>query len=138
MKNIRQRIRQRAGDRCEYCHSHQDYILGWLEVDHIKPRILGGSNTLENLCLACELCNQYKRAQTHSIDYQSGQHVPLFNPRLQDWSEHFTWSDDGLEIIGLSPEGRATVFALRMNNELAITVRKNWVKAGWHPPSTKI
>jgi hypothetical protein len=30
--------------------------------------------------------------------------------------------------------GRATVEALRLNNELAVTVRQNWVKADWHPP----
>jgi hypothetical protein len=60
--------------------------------------------------------------------------IILFNPRKQKWYEHFRWSEDGTKIIGLTPCGRATVNALRLNNSLAIVVRKNWVKAGWHPP----
>jgi hypothetical protein len=27
---LRQKVRQRAGNRCEYCLSHQDYIMGQL------------------------------------------------------------------------------------------------------------
>ncbi|WP_202803614.1 hypothetical protein [Spirulina subsalsa] len=60
--------------------------------------------------------------------------VPLFNPRQNQWSEHFTWSKNGTEIIGLTPCGRATVLALNLNNPIAVTVRKQWVSAGWHPP----
>ena len=26
--------------------------------------------------------------------------VQLFNPRKQDWDEHFRWSNDGTQIIG--------------------------------------
>jgi len=58
----------------------------------------------------------------------------LFHPRQQKWSEHFAWSEDGTEIMGLTACGRTTVLALRLNNELAVTVRLNWVQAGWHPP----
>jgi 5-methylcytosine-specific restriction endonuclease McrA len=53
----RQRVRQRAGNRCEYCRCHQDYVMGWLQIDHIIPPIKGGSDAEDNLCLACELCN---------------------------------------------------------------------------------
>jgi hypothetical protein len=41
---------------------------------------------------------------------------------------------DGTRIIGRTPVGRATVEALRLNNEVAVEVRRNWVLAGWHPP----
>jgi len=131
---LRQRIRQRAENRCEYCLSHQDYIMGRLQIDHIQPVAKGGANTEDNLCLACELCNQYKWTQIEAIDPESGELVSLFNPRLQKWQEHFTWSLEGTEIIGITPHGRATIVALRLNNNLAVIVRKNWVKAGWHPP----
>jgi hypothetical protein len=49
-------------------------------------------------------------------------------------TDHFEWVDNGTRILGLSPEGRATVVALKLNNSLAIRVRSNWVQAGWHPP----
>ena len=131
---IRQRVRERAGDRCEYCLSHQDYVLGKLQIDHVQPIAMGGSDAQDNLCLACELCNQYKWTKTHGIDPQTGQLIPLFNPRRQSWAEHFAWSPDGAEIIGLTACGRATIIVLNLNNKLAITVRRNWIRAGWHPP----
>ena len=134
-ESLRQQVRQRAGNRCEYCLSHQDYIMGRLQIDHIQPLAKGGLDIEENLCLACELCNQYKWVQTEYLDPESGETVSLFNPRQQQWKEHFTWSATGTEIIGLTACGRATVAALRLNNNLAVIVRQNWVQAGWHPPS---
>ena len=132
---VRQRVRQRAGNRCEYCLSHQEYVLGQLQVDHVQPVARGGADTEDNLCLACELCNQYKWTRTHGLDPASGEQVALFNPRQDTWAEHFAWSADGTEIVGLTPCGRATIRMLRLNNALAVTVRQNWVRAGWHPPA---
>ena len=40
----RQKVRQRAGNRCEYCLSHQDYIMGRLQIDHIQPLAKGGAS----------------------------------------------------------------------------------------------
>nr|AZB51089.1 ORF [Anabaena sp. UHCC-0232] len=134
-ETIRQKVRERTENRCEYCLSYQDYIMGRLQIDHIQPLAKGGDDTENNLCLACELCNQYKWTQTEDLDSESGEIVALFNPRQQQWQKHFTWSPEGTEIIGLTACGRATVRALRLNNSLAVTVRKNWVKAGWHPPN---
>ncbi len=131
---IRQLVRDRAGNRCEYCLGHQDYIMGRLQIDHFYPTVKGGTDDLDNLCLACELCNQSKWKQTEAIDPETQAIVPLFNPRRQVWSEHFEWVDNGTKIAGLSPEGRATVVALKLNNSLAVRVRWNWVQAGWHPP----
>lgn len=134
-ESLRQKVRQRAENRCEYCLSHQDYIMGRLQIDHIKPLAKGGFNTEDNLCLACELCNQCKWTQTEGFDTESSKLVSLFNPRNQEWNEHFTWNLEGTEIIGITACGRATVVALRLNNNLAMIVRSNWVQAGWHPPN---
>jgi hypothetical protein len=60
--------------------------------------------------------------------------VPLFNPRLQRWSDHFEWSADGIQIVGLTMIGRATVIALQMNNPTIVPARRRWAAAGWHPP----
>jgi hypothetical protein len=108
--------------------------MGRLQIDHVQPIATGGSDDEGNLCLACELCNQYKWVKTHSVDPETGQRLTLFNPRHQMWSEHFNWSSQGAEIVGLTACGRATVIALNLNNRLAVTVRRNWIKAGWHPP----
>ncbi len=74
-ENLRALVRQRAGNRCEYCLSHQDYIMGWLQVDHIYPLAKGGEDSEDNLCLSCELCNQYKWAKTEELDPESGVNV---------------------------------------------------------------
>ena len=131
---LRRRIREQAGNRCGYCRSHQRYVLGILELDHIHPQGRGGTNDEENLWLACHLCNGYKRMQTHGRDPLTGRRVKLFNPRRQRWQRHFIWSTDGTRIIGLTVCGRATVAALQLNTLFAVRVRRAWVEAGWHPP----
>ena len=133
---LRQRVRETARHRCGYCRSHQRYVMGQLEIEHIIPRAKGGSDDESNLWLSCSLCNRYKGSQVTDIDQLNGDTVTLFNPRTQVWSEHFRWSPDGAYLHGVTPTGRATVEALRLNNELAVEVRRNWILAGWHPPET--
>ncbi|MDQ3011350.1 MAG: HNH endonuclease [Acidobacteriota bacterium] len=133
-ESVRQSVREAFGNRCAYCLSSQRYTNSKLEIEHIIPKAIGGSDDELNLCLACRLCNSYKSIQTEAVDPTSNAVVPLFNPRTQAWSEHFQWSRDGVRVIGLSVIGRATVEALQLNNETAVNVRRNWVSVGWHPP----
>jgi hypothetical protein len=109
--------------------------MGTLEIEHLVPRAKGGSDEEDNPWLSCGLCNRYKGAQTSATDPLTGNVVRLFNSRHDKWLEHFRWSTDGVRIEGLTDVGRATVEALKLNNELAVEVRRNWVRAGWHPPS---
>jgi hypothetical protein len=46
---LRDRVRRAAGDRCGYCQSPQRLVLGRLEIEHIRPRAIGGSDDEENL-----------------------------------------------------------------------------------------
>ena len=131
---MRQRVRQAACRRCGYCLSAQEYVWGALEIEHIIPRALGGHDEESNLWLSCGMCNRHKGAQIEGLDPETGQTITLFNPRTQKWPQHFRWNAAGTQIIGLTPVGRATVAALKLNNELAMIVRRNWVQAGWHPP----
>ena len=43
--HVRVHIRAQSGDRCGYCRSHQRYVLGLLEIEHIIPTARGGSDT---------------------------------------------------------------------------------------------
>lgn len=133
-ERLKIKIRQQAVDRCGYCQSLQKYVWGTLEIEHIIPKSKGGSNDEQNLWLACRSCNLYKSDQTYGIDPITDENSPLFNPRTQHWREHFSWSDDGVYIVGLTSCGRATVKALQMNSPCVITVRRAWVSVGWHPP----
>jgi hypothetical protein len=60
--------------------------------------------------------------------------VPLFNPRQMRWDDHFTWSDDTTQMIGINPIGRATVVLLQTNRENMINLRRVLHQQGFHPP----
>ncbi len=94
----------------------------WLEPDHIIPRSrwveFGGGAGLHdapNLAAACVSCNKSKWRHVDGMDPLTGSRYPLFNPRLFDWKDHFAFTDDGIEVVGMSPMGRATINRLRMN-----------------------
>jgi hypothetical protein len=127
---VRDRVRKQAGDRCAYCRSLHKYVLGILEIDHLIPTAKGGTDDEDNLWLACRLCNSYKGTQTHGRDPVTGRRIWLFNPRHQKWSQHFTWSEDGTQIIGKTICGRATVVVFQLNNIIAVMVRREWVAGG--------
>lgn len=132
---VRRRIAQQARHRCGYCQT-QERVSGIpLTLEHIIPRVAGGADEEENLWVSCRLCNEIKGVQTEAIDPQTGRIAPLFNPRNQNWNQHFAWSDDGTEIIGLTDVGRSTVVALSLNTEFRARSRAIWVEAGHHPPS---
>lgn len=81
--SLRHRIRKAARDRCGYCLSSQRYVMATLEIEHIIPRALGGTEDESNLWLSCGLCNRYKGSHTMGIDPLDGERVQLFNPRTQ-------------------------------------------------------
>jgi len=120
--------------RCGYCLTAQRISGAQMHVEHIVPLSYGGTSDEENLWLVCAWCNSYKGDRIHALDLVTEEEVSLFNPRTQRWSDHFRWSDDGIQIIGLTPTGRATVLALRLNNEFILPARRHWVLAGWHLP----
>jgi 5-methylcytosine-specific restriction endonuclease McrA len=74
-QSLRDQVRQRAKQRCEYCQS-AEWLTGLRhELDHILPRYLGGPTTAENLCLACSNCNSHKHAHIQAADPESGEVV---------------------------------------------------------------
>ena len=79
-------------------------------------------------------CNDYKGDRIEATDPLTGEVTRLFDPRHQRWSEHFTWTTPGDEIVGLTAMGRATVVALRLNRPFLAQARRIWVRIGEHPP----
>jgi HNH endonuclease len=132
---VARRVREAAQNRCGYCMSPQHLVMARLEIEHLIPLSKGGSSEELNLWLACPICNGYKADKTEAVDPETKESVPLFNPRFQIWSEHFRWIETGLRLEGQTPIGRATIAALRLNDDLdVLTVRSYWILAGWHPP----
>lgn len=133
--DLRRRVSIEARQRCGYCQTQELVIGSPLEIDHLVPESLGGLTVLDNLWLACSPCNDHKSNRLLLVDPISGDRVPIFNPRQHSWREHFAWSLDSTRIDGLTPVGRATVAALRLNRPSLVLARGLWVAAGWHPPA---
>jgi hypothetical protein len=123
----------RAGNRCEYCRLSQLGQEATFHIDHVIPRVAGGPNTADNLALACVSCSLRKWAKQTAADPDSGEEVPLFNPRTQDWDEHFRW--DGIRVVPLTSTGRATAASLAMNRPLILAIRQEETIRGRHPPT---
>jgi hypothetical protein len=131
---LRQIITARAQNRCEYCKCSADVTTETFSVEHTYPRSLGGGNTLDNLAWSCLGCNGFKGARINAIDPLTKQLAPIFNPRQQNWEDHFSWSPDYREIIGQTPTGRASVLALRLNRKGVVNLRRLLAQVGEHPP----
>jgi 5-methylcytosine-specific restriction endonuclease McrA len=137
----RQRIRQRANFLCEYCHSSEESSASLFTFDHLMPQSLGGNDSEDNLALACHRCNGRRYNFTSGIDPETQTLVPLFNPRQNQWSEHFIWSTDGQKILGITLIGRATIKRLDMNDDFhddgsILRARRLWIRGRWHPPDS--
>lgn len=136
----KQTIRERARYLCEYCHSLERLSANRFTVDHVIPRSLGGSDEINNLALACRRCNERRYNFVASVDPETQEIVPIFNPRQQKWEEHFVWVDQGVVIKGITPTGRATCIRLDLNDlrypesDSIRETRRLWAKTGLHPP----
>ena len=128
----RRQVVQRAGNCCEYCLLHQDLAGSIHQVDHIRAEKHGGQTALDNLALSCTVCNRRKGSDIGTIDPGTGTLVPLFHPRTQRWSAHFKL--EGMHIIGLTAEGRATVELLQLNAIGRLMERAALIQAGRYPP----
>jgi HNH endonuclease len=136
----RLRIRQRANFLCEYCHSSEEASTSLFTLDHLIPQSLGGGDSEDNLALACHRCNGRRYNFTDGIDPETQTSVALFNPRTDLWSDHFIWSADGQNILGITPIGRATLNRLDLNDDFhddgsIERARRLWIRGGWHPPT---
>ncbi|MGI8972368.1 MAG: HNH endonuclease [Dehalococcoidia bacterium] len=118
----RTQVRRRAGNCCEYCGLAQEAVpVVTFHIEHIIPRQHGGGDDPSNLALACYHCNHHKGPNLTGIDPETGEIIPLFNPRTQRWDEHFAL--EGREVVGLTPTGRTTVRVLTMNSDVQQELR---------------
>jgi hypothetical protein len=119
---LRDLVCRRAGNRCEYCQLRQEHLpFTTFHVEHIIPRKHGGDDDPHNLALACDRCNAHKGSNLTGIDPDTGVIVPLFNPRLHRWEDHFVLAD--VTIVGLTAMGRTTVRVLNMNDSRRLRLR---------------
>lgn len=128
---LRRVVTQRAGDQCEYCRFPQTASLFTFEMEHIIAEKHDGITVVENLALSCPCCNRFKGTDLGSIDPETRQLTPFFNPRIQEWSDHFRL--EGGAIVPRTPEGRVTAKILQFNLLERILEREQLISIGEYP-----
>jgi hypothetical protein len=70
-----------------------------------------------------------------SVDKPDGHHkiTALFHPRRDVWSDHFKLEE--AQIVPLTPEGRVTVFVLKLNDPIRVRARQALIEGGRYPSS---
>jgi hypothetical protein len=112
---LRRLVVERAENRCEYCLLPASIAFFPHEIDHVVAEKHGGKTEAKNLAFTCWRCNRRKGSDLGSFDPQTQDFSRLFNPRIQDWREHFTFEDE--QVVGLTPEGRTTISLLHLNSD---------------------
>jgi hypothetical protein len=132
---LRKAVRERAKGRCEYCLLPEAQAFFPHEPDHIIATKHGGQSTRDNLALACFDCNRFKGSDIASIDPERRELTPLFNPRTQEWNEHF--SINGGLIKPRTAIGRVTESVLKLNLQSRVEVREMLASVRRYPPTRK-
>jgi len=132
--SLQRLVVSRARAQCEYCRIPQRLDVMPFCFDHIVAQKHHGLTTESNLAWSCFDCNSYKGPNIAGIDSETSQVVPLFNPRLMSWEEHFTWN--GPELIGRTAIGRVTIDVLKINDPERIDYRRLLQEEGMFPPNS--
>ena len=129
---LRQAVRHRADNCCEYCRLPEAFsFIQPFQIEHVVARKHHGPTTLANLALACARCNLHKGTDLTAIDPLTRRVVSLFHPRRMKWSRHFRW--DGPVLVGRTPTGRATIELLQVDHEDRLALRQDLIEEGLLP-----
>lgn len=123
-----QLVRQRAGNRCEYCLLPQEFSGLRFHVEHIVARQHRGTDDADNLALACPECNCHKGTNLSGVDPDTGKVTQLFHPRRDRWADHFRIVEGS--IVGTTPTGRTTAWLLEMNSSERLRMRQRLFRLG--------
>lgn len=130
--DLRKLIRERSGECCEYCRLPERSSTVMFHIEHIIAVSHGGLTVEANLAYSCAICNHYKGPNIAAADPATGEPTFLFHPRRHVWKNHFKVGDDA-RIEPHTPEGRATVFVLHLNDLPRIEQRKVLILSGNYP-----
>ncbi len=128
---MRETVRRRARFLCEYCYTNERWQYVRFTIDHIIPN---DDDSPENLALACFHCNRRKSNKISVYDERIKKEISLFNPRTDNWKDHFAWSDDKITIIAKTETGKITIDLLELNRERILQIRLADVAVKRHPP----
>ena len=100
-ENIRKAVILRDGCKCMECGKSNCK----LEVHHIKPRRLNGSNTLSNLITLCEVCHQKTEGKEEQYMKHYFEMLGSSDNKNLNYAQHVmigkTWLREQLSMLGL-------------------------------------
>lgn len=126
---IRKLVASRADFRCEYCRKPEIIANFSFHIEHIISRQHGGTDRNANLAFACSWCNWKKGPNIATVLSEDGDLLPLFNPRTQNWNDHF-YVEEGV-ILGKTDIAKGTIRLLDLNTTELILERKELMEAGY-------
>lgn len=130
-EDLRNRVAARADHFCEYCLIHEDDTFFGCQVDHIVSVKHGGPTEIDNLAYACAFCNRQKGSDIGSIVWRTGEFVRFYNPRKDNWKDHFRLN--GARIDSLTDIGEVTVRILGLNETDRILERDTLIAVKRYP-----
>ncbi|MCP5559651.1 MAG: HNH endonuclease [Verrucomicrobiaceae bacterium] len=98
------------------------------QIDHVVAEKHGGNDDPANLAWACYRCNTHKGPNLAGMAGQPPKLCRLFNPRTDQWDEHFRWS--GPTLLGKTPIGKATISVLCINRVDSTLLRRSLIAEG--------
>lgn len=126
--SLRAIVIRRAKNACEYCLIHQKNLFHKCHIDHIISVRHGGATSIDNLALACSLCNRNKAADVGTFLFEKNRFTRLYNPRKDSWKRHF-YIENGL-IQPHNSIGMATVKLLDFNEIERVIDRRYLLQVG--------
>ena len=88
VREIRERLIISDGMRCQGCGWEPPYS-DYLQVDHKKPRSLGGVDEMDNFALLCDPCNRFK---SNKLTLAELRQVRVEEERMNaDWWQEERW-----------------------------------------------
>jgi 5-methylcytosine-specific restriction endonuclease McrA len=130
--SLRKQVIARALGRCEYCHLPEAVSFYTFHIDHIRSIKHGGQSVGQNLAYACPDCNYAKGSDIGTyLDEDDDQLIRFFNPRRDNWHDHFELQNGA--IVGITPVGQATERVFRFNDPEQLIFRQQLIALGLFP-----
>jgi hypothetical protein len=132
-EKLRRAVTARARGLCEYCRSPEHFTPARYSLEHIHPR-RQRADQLGKPSPGVPRLQRLQRRQNYGPRPGNQPPAPLFHCRQHRWQDHFAWSADSLEVVGLTPIGRATIALLRLNRLGLRNLRYALTAIQRHPP----
>ena len=133
---LRRFVASRSDFLCEYCLIHEEDTFWGCQIDYIDSVKNGGRSEPDNLVSVCVFCRRGKNADIGSLLGRTGELVRVFDPRQDEWSDHFY-----LEELVIKPRthiGEVTVEILKFNSVERILERRTLNQVGRFPAAAAL